>query len=97
ETPVESVAQFRAAFEAYRDRRQRHAETRRRALSLLDDALALSHRSALAFAPLESYRDEARVLKERLEGDTLPPAELGALAGGGHPLASLVDLVRAPV
>jgi hypothetical protein len=70
-------------------------ELRRRALSVLDRVLALSHATAADFAPLHECQRHARSLREGIADSawsSLPP-EAGRLAEGDHHFAGLLTLV----
>lgn len=76
--------------------RVRGEEIRRRALSVLDRATYLVHRSSSEFAPLNECVDRARQLRQRIaESDwSQLPEEAESLGDGDHPLAHLLILVE---
>ncbi|WP_406699620.1 hypothetical protein V5E97_12235 [Singulisphaera sp. Ch08] len=77
-------------------RQVKSEESRRRAVSILDRVLTLTHSGDHEFAPLRDCQDQARTLRDAISGGSwsdLPP-ETERLAEGEHPFANLLALVE---
>jgi hypothetical protein len=77
-------------------RRSKTEEVRRRALSVLERVLALSHTSEADFAPLREAQDRARGLHESIATAawSSPHPDSHRLAEGDHHFADLLTLIE---
>ncbi|AGA29100.1 hypothetical protein [Singulisphaera acidiphila] len=77
-------------------RQSKAEESRRRALSVLDRVLNLTHSADHEFAPLRDCQNQARTLRETIADGpwTVLPPETEPLSEGEHPFASLLTLVE---
>lgn len=77
-------------------RQSKAEETRRRALSVLDRVLSLTHSGDREFAPLRDCQNQARTLREAIVDGAWAslPAEAEPLSDGEHPFANLLTLIE---
>ena len=75
-------------------RQSKGEETRRRALTVLDRVLILSHTGEGDFPPLRECQEKARALRQGIEQRSWLelPEEAGQLAEGEHVFANLLAL-----